>query len=210
MNVQLDRVRRSLTFSRDELTDLGLAWGVLAVAFALFLGQPAQFVAAPGTALSLLLLSAITVGAGFLLHEIAHKVVAVRFGQRASFKANYRMLVVAVLSALAGLIIAAPGAVHHRGRVTRRQRGVIAVAGPVTNLVLVVVFAPLVLVGGFIGDIGRFGVVINAFLAAFNMLPFGPLDGKTVWSWHRGIFALVFLAGAVTTITSAVLLGFVA
>lgn len=208
MDVQLGQTRQSLTFSRAELTDLGIAWVVLAVAFALFLGQPAQFVVAPAAAGSLLVLSAITVGAGFLVHEIAHKVVAVRFGQQALFKANYRMLVVAVLSALAGLIVAAPGAVHHRGRVTRRQRGLIAVAGPVTNLGLIVLFAPLIVVGGFVGEIGRFGVLINAFLAAFNMLPFGPLDGKTVWSWHRGVFVVVLLVGVAATVTSAVGLGF--
>ena len=197
-----------VTFSRKELSDLGVAWGVLAVAFALFLGTPAQLLVAPTAALSLLVLSAITVGAGFLLHELAHKVVAVRFGQHALFEANYRMLVVAVLSALAGFIVAAPGAVRHRGRVTRRQRGLIAVAGPVTNLGLIVVFAPLVFAGGFLGDIGRFGVLINAFLAAFNMLPFGPLDGKTVWGYHRGVFVVVFGIGVVATAASAVGLGF--
>lgn len=207
MDVGWQTQPRALSFSREEITELGIAWIVLAVAFAIFIGRPELLITAPGAAVSLLVLSAITVGAGFLLHEIAHKVVAVRFGQHAMFKANYRMLVVAVLSALAGLIVAAPGAVHHRGRVTTRQQGLIAVAGPVTNLGLIILFFPLVVVGGFIGDVGRFGVLINAFLAAFNMLPFGPLDGKTVWTWHRGVFLVVFLLGLAATGAGAVGLG---
>ncbi len=201
----MDRTR--LRFSRRELIDLGLAWVVMAVAFAVFLGRPGRLVQDLPFAGRLIVLSALTVGGGFLAHELAHKVVAVRFGQVAEFRADYNMLVIAILSALAGFIIAAPGAVHHRGRITTRQGGLIAAAGPVTNLVLVVVFAPLLVAGGVLFQLGALGVLINAFLAAFNMLPYGPLDGKTVYGWHRGVFAGLLGSGILTTLTAYLVVG---
>jgi Zn-dependent protease len=131
------------------------------------------------------------------LHELAHKVVAVQYGQVAAFRADYGMLALAIGGALAGIFFAAPGAVYHRGRITTRQNGLVAVAGPVTNLVLAVLFAiPFLLVGGFVGEVARLGVLVNLFLAAFNMIPFGPLDGKTVKAWDTGVFALVLSVSA--------------
>ena len=190
----------SISFSTRELRDLLLAWLALGLAFALFLERPAAFAVAtsPGpdtiTAFgSALLRSLLTVGVGFLLHELAHKVVAVRFGQVAAFRADYGMLGLAIAAGLAGFLFAAPGAVYHRGNITERENGLIALAGPVTNIGLAALFLPLVLFPGFLGDIGNLGVVVNVLLAAFNMLPFGPLDGRKVLRWSKVVFALVFV-----------------
>ncbi len=95
---------------------------------------------------------------------------------------------------LVGFIFAAPGAVYHRGVLTEREHGLIALAGPVTNLLLLVAFAPVLVVGVLVGSdviqlVGSRGLIINAFLAAFNMLPLGSLDGKTVQSWSTPVFA---------------------
>ncbi|WP_255166962.1 metalloprotease [Natrononativus amylolyticus] len=192
------RSQSPLEFSNRELFDLAVAWIALSVAFALFLDPPSagRFDLEPF--LYLTGLSFVTVGVAFLLHELAHKVVAIRFGQVAEFRADYGMLFLAIMSALVGFLFAAPGAVYHRGRITYRENGLIALAGPVTNHGLAVVFLPLMFlpaaVGApsFVGQIGHMGVLINLFLAAFNMIPFGPLDGKSVWQWHKGVFALVF------------------
>lgn len=195
----------SIRFSSTELRDLLAAWVALGVAFALFFAGGAAGVS-QGSFLPLLLISMLTAGVGFLLHELAHKVVAVRFGQRAAFKADYSMLGLAVVSAMAGFIFAAPGAVYHRGRITKRENGLIAVAGPVTNLALALVFAPLLLVPvDFLARLGLYGVGINLLLAAFNMIPFGPLDGKTVLSWSLPAFALTFLVSAGLAVGAAVL-----
>jgi Zn-dependent protease len=43
-------------------------------------------------------------------------------------------------------------------------------------------------------------VLINLFLAAFNMIPFGPLDGKSVIQWSKAVFAGVFGLSVVATI----------
>ena len=36
-----------------------------------------------------------------------------------------------------------------------------------------------------------FGIKINLWLAFFNMLPFGPLDGKKIMAWNFGVWALL-------------------
>ncbi len=198
-----------LTFSDKELRDLAVAWIALSVAFALIrapfhrgLASLEDFTISVG-------ISFVTVGVGFLLHELAHKVVAIEHGQIAEFRADYQMLFLALVGAVAGFLFAAPGAVYHRGQITTRENGLIAVAGPVTNLLLATLFVPLLMFAatpGFLPTlltaIGQMGIGINLFLAAFNMIPFGPLDGKSVLEWHKGVFALVF-------VPSVLLAGFV-
>jgi Zn-dependent protease len=205
-----------IRFYPDELRDLVIAWVALGIAFSVFIFVTTgrrMFPDITGALLSPLfaavfVISLLTVGVGFLLHELAHKVVAVRFGQIASFKADYKMLALCIGAAFAGFLFAAPGAVYHRGRITARQRGLVSVAGPVTNILLVGVFFPLVAFDGFLGQVGQLGVMINAVLAAFNMIPFGPLDGKSVLSWSRPVFTAVFVGSALLAIGSFLFVGF--
>ena len=198
-----------IRFSRRELLDLFVAWLALSLAFTLFL-NPYLFAGVTvglaenvlGEFAGALLKSLGTVGIAFVCHELAHKVVAVRFGQLAAFRADYGMLLLAVVSAMAGFIFAAPGAVVHRGRITPRESGLIALAGPVTNLALAAGFLALALaVSPPVAGIAAFGVTINLLLAAFNMLPVGPLDGKTVMQWHRGVYAAVAVPSIALAVT---------
>ena len=193
-----------LSFSATERRDLLVAWLALGFAFALFFLGGAQAVVdvfsaeGVGALASAFVVSLLTAGVGFLLHELAHKVVAVRFGQRAAFRADYSMLFLAVMSALVGFLFAAPGAVHHQGRITEREHGLIALAGPAVNVALGVLFLPVWIVtartgGGTLALVGSYGVAVNFFLAAFNLIPFGPLDGATVRSWSTPVWLLGFL-----------------
>ncbi|GAA5261490.1 zinc metalloprotease [Methanocalculus sp. MC3] len=186
--------------STRERKDLGIAWLALALAFTLALvgGFSATGVHL-GTAVLFFLLSLITVGVGFVLHELAHKFMAMRYGYWAEFQKDNQMLLVAVaIAALVGVVFAAPGATLIYGpTLSKKENGVISVAGPVTNLLLAIPFGLLV-IGGMMFDLGWFvilvgavGVKINAMLAAFNMLPIGPLDGKKVLAWNPAIFIVV-------------------
>lgn len=191
-------------FRGDELRDLGIAWLALSVAFAILFagGGPGALAMATPALAGLFGISLLTAGLGFLLHELAHKFLAVRYGQAAAFRANYRMLGLAVMASLAGFIFAAPGAVYHRGRVTHRQQGLIALAGPLTNVALGVVFLVPWLTapeGSTLLLVAVYGVAINFLLAGFNMLPFGPLDGATVRDWS--------LAAYIVTAVPCLLLG---
>lgn len=194
---------RRLDFSQRELRDLMVAWVALGVAFTFFFGGGASALET-GAFVRLFPISMLTAGLGFLLHELAHKVVAVRFGQIAEFRADYGMLVLAIAVSLAQFIFAAPGAVHHRGMLTPRQHGLIALAGPVTNLLLALVFVPVLFVST---TAGVYGIGINLLLAAFNMLPFGPLDGKTVFRWSKLVFAAVFVPSVGLGVLALLFLG---
>ncbi|WP_232701595.1 metalloprotease [Halobacterium wangiae] len=192
--------------SAREGRDLLIAWLALGFAFSLLYVRgitPTNMtdVLVSDLFVAEFALSLATVGVAFLLHELAHKVVAVNFGQHAEFRADYGMLALAVAGGLAGFLFAAPGAVHHRGYITPKEHGLIALAGPLTNVVLAGVSLAVI---PFAPDIGQRGLFINVLLAGFNMIPFGPLDGATVLDWSPVAYA----AAAVPTIGPALLLFF--
>ncbi|MDZ7687375.1 MAG: metalloprotease [Halobacteriales archaeon] len=186
-----------LRTSGEEVKQLIVAWLALTVGFTLLMTDPLQAGGRfnPSEYVVTFLTAFVTAGAGFLLHELAHKIVAQKYGYWAEFRADYEMLVVTIASGAFGFLFAAPGAVEIRGRrIDERSNGIIALAGPATNVSLFVVFASLSLVfsGGTLGFVASFGAFINALLAAFNMVPFGPLDGTKVFDWDKRVFGVAF------------------
>ncbi|MBI3051950.1 hypothetical protein HYY74_05850 [Candidatus Woesearchaeota archaeon] len=185
----------SFTFSVTELSQLFRAWFAIALAFGILLNG--------GFALTpkfffLVVVAAFTVGLGFLLHELAHKAVAVRYGCWAEFRSFDSMLVLAVLMSFFGFILAAPGAVFIQGRVSVSRNGLISAVGPLTNLFLGIVFLLLSFVlSGSLGIIAFYGLMINSWLAIFNLLPILGLDGTKVFRWNKLVYfsMLVFAFG---------------
>ncbi len=127
----------------------------------------------------------IIVGLAFVLHEIAHKYVAIKFGLEARFRAWYLGLAIAVALALTiKFFFIAPGAVqiHSVRYITRSEEGKIAIAGVLTNIFLSIIFVLLYMIT--FNPIFKFGAIINAWLAFINLLPFPPLDGSKVLFWN--------------------------
>ncbi len=129
----------------------------------------------------------------FLLHEIAHKVVARHYGCWAEFRASPGGLRFGViLAALLGIVFMAPGAVMVMGNTSKSQFGKIALAGPVTNVTLWLLGLAAILAG--ISSVPYLHLIAtpwmwgNAVLGTFNMLPFGPLDGRKIKTWSNPIF----------------------
>ena len=189
------RRRAHIRTSSTEIQHLFIAWIAISYAFALVLSYPPRPDPLGSSVIHNFMLSLLTVGVSFLLHELAHKVVAQRYNMWAEFRMSSSMLMFAVgLAYMMGALIAAPGAVQIYGNyATREQIGRIGAAGPLMNVLLALAFTPLVGMNGFLGEIGSFGVLINLWLAAFNMLPFSVLDGKKVLAWSKGAFAGIFL-----------------
>ena len=190
--------RTTITFTNKERDDLLLSWGILSLAFAiLFTGG-----ITPTTGFLLTLgISLLITAIAFILHELAHKFVAVHYGCEANYKANKTWLVVALIMSFFGFIFAAPGAVMIRGHVTRKQQGHIALAGPAVNLLAAIIFLPL---ARAIPAVAKPIVLINALLAAFNLLPLPGFDGSKVLDWHKGAYA-GFLAASVIVLAIAYL-----
>jgi Zn-dependent protease len=174
--------KTQITFSSIEITHLFWAWLGISVAFANILSY--------GNYFQSFLISAIAVGLGFLVHELCHKIVAQRFGLAAEFRASYFMLWLAVLISFLGFVFAAPGAVMINGRPTKKQNGLISIAGPISNIVLALLFSLLFFSASnqFLQIMFRYGVIINVWLALFNMLPFWLLDGKKVIQWDKTVY----------------------
>lgn len=141
--------------------------------------------------------SLLTVGMGFVLHELAHKYIAIRYGAHAEFRSwNLGLFLALFLSVMVGVVFAAPGAVYIFGpHLNRRQNGWISLAGPLTNMALAIFFFAISFIHGF-AELGTWGAAINIWLGLFNMIPIFPLDGSKVvdWDWRAWLItSLVFV-----------------
>jgi Zn-dependent protease len=180
----------------NEKLELLKAWVGTTLAFTL-----AEWSRKPLISLiEIFLIMAVAAGLGIVLHELAHRAVARHFGSEAYFLANDTMLVVSVLVALSGFLFAAPGAVWHSGYLNKRQVGLIAAAGPATNMVLAVLFLILIPVFSAVHVqmlffMAYYGYVINALLGLFNMIPYGPIDGAKIMDWDMRVFVAMASVG---------------
>jgi len=179
--------------SKIELVDLLKAWIAISIAFGIVIGG-LRFDA--GFFFSLLL-AAVTVGVGFLFHEMAHKFVAQHYGCGAEFRSNDQMLLMAIVISFLGFVFAAPGAVMIAGQITKKENGIISVAGPAMNLIVSLIFFGLIFLVPSLSLFWSYGFRINAWLAVFNMIPIWNLDGKKVWRWNRGIYFAVLGVGLI-------------
>ena len=191
-------------FSFIEIRDIVIAWLALGLAFSLSFVSRFDILGSGGLGSSAFVtyfvIAVLTVGPGFVFHELSHKFVARRYGFWAEFRMWPMGLVLALVTSLLGFIFAAPGATYISGmNISKPENGKISLAGPAVNVFIAVLFLPLALNGaGFWGELGYFGTYINFFLALFNMLPLGPLDGAKVFRWNLVIWAVVFAGLAAT------------
>lgn len=174
-----------LSWSAIELRDLVKAWLVISLAFAIVLvGFSFSFKFLMGV-----LLAGFTVGTAFLLHELGHKVVAQRYGCFAEFRSFDQMLLLCLAMSFFGFVFAAPGAVMIAGNVSRERNGRISAAGPLVNIILAFLF----LLAFFVMPslVFKYGMLINAWLAIFNLLPVWMFDGAKVWRWSKAVFCVM-------------------
>ncbi|MGV8151098.1 MAG: metalloprotease [Candidatus Woesearchaeota archaeon] len=188
--------------SDKELKDLLIAWVLVSLAFAIVRTTETGLTLTgflSTTFLTTIIISAITVGLGFLLHELAHKAVAQHYKCWAEFRADLTMLALAVLMSFLGFVFIAPGAVMIFGNITKKQNGIISIAGPLTNIAIAIILLPLLFleITGIWKEVVLSGYIINAWLALFNMIPLWNFDGAKIYAWNKIIyFATLILSAA--------------
>jgi Zn-dependent protease/predicted transcriptional regulator len=111
------------------------------------------------------LLSSIIFIGSILWHELAHSVVAIRYG----------IPVVQIVLYLFGGVAQIARDPERPG-----QEFWIAIAGPISSIVLAIFFGLLSSLGGLAGAACSWLSVVNLTLALFNLLPGFPLDGGRV------------------------------
>jgi Zn-dependent protease len=129
----------------------------------------------------------------FLLHELAHKFSAQHFHLWAEFRLTMQGALITLISIFIPppFKIISPGAVMIAGSATRETVGKTALSGPLTNIIL---SAGCIIIATFSQEIFWIVAFINAFLAAFNLIPFGIIDGLKIYRWNKMIWALAFIA----------------
>jgi Zn-dependent protease len=176
-------------FTSREIRDIIISMLVIAGAFAyIFSGRNLNIF------FYLIPVTLVSVGLGFVLHELSHKFVAVHYG----FYAEYRMwvqgLILALVTAYFGFVFAAPGAVYIHGEyISREENGKISLAGPMTNVILAFIFMGIAFLfpsPSLIYLMGILGFMVNSFLALFNLIPISVFDGAKVFKWNPVIWGL--------------------
>jgi len=201
-----------VTTSRTEVLQVAIAYLVLTFDLVLLLsGTGLLFGTNTSGAVYLVTPTIVVVAAaaaltGFVLHEMAHKIVAQRSGYWAEFRYSIIGLAISVFTAIFGFLFAAPGATVVSGMTDARQWGRTALAGPTLNLVFGGTFYAAALATFHAGAPAFTWLLLLAFVncwfATFNLIPVGVLDGAKVMHWSKGVWAAVFvLAGAMAVVS---------
>ena len=158
------RINRILNTELRQLM-LGMIL-VLLVGISFFLSNNYSY-----SAITILILGLVLMGS-FLIHEMSHKFFALRNGYSAEFRVNSMGVLLTFFSIFLPLKIIAPGAVMISGSPSNSTLGKIALAGPVSNIILGLF--SLFILASFSITSELFAIIstaayINGILAAFNL-----------------------------------------
>ena len=120
---------------------------------------------------------------------------------------------IAVVSSFFGVVFATPDTVHtNADNITTEIDGKIAIAGPMANMVLGLIFIAIAaliypfkvysIIFELIFLICAIGFSVNSFLAAFNLFPIYSLDGTKVLKWNIGIWILIMAISGIMVLIS--------
>ena len=200
-----------IDIDRSEALHIIISVVAISFAFSLVFSGTSGIVQYPREFLFFFAAVFVTVGSGFILHEMAHKLSAIYYGAQARFIMSVQGLGLMIVTAFFGFLLALPGATYiFSNDIRPKENGVISMAGPLVNIALVFLFLGLNAVvpisqyysflypsaAGFEGFgisngvlmVWRFGAAMNLWLALFNFIPAFPLDGSKVFRWKKGLW----------------------
>jgi Zn-dependent protease len=141
-----------------------------------------------------------------MAHEMAHKFVAQHYGQWSEFRMTQQGYLLSAIAILWSFPIFGTGVVATSRAKSLEEDGKVNLAGPLTNfiiaagiaigmlLLVAAVGVPLVDPMTNLMIVLRYGLILNAMLGAFNMIPIQPFDGATVKSWNTAVWAVLTVA----------------
>lgn len=214
MNELITRCERRLRFSKKELTQLTIT--VLVAAFILSFRKWGGEVFNIGEGLTNLILIAIITFISFIIHFLAQKIVALTLGYVSEYRYWLNGLLISLIVCFftyGYFPLFFTGSLWHeivpklrlgvfRGGVKHRDIGYISFAGPLSNIIIVSLLAPIYLAteSSFIHTI----ILINLLIAIFSLLPIptfekirqfkGGTTGLYLFIASRWVFVLVFVA----------------
>jgi len=181
-----------MRYSKIELRDIAISVLVLSVAFAVVLARRNSI-----DILLLLFISAAIVCTSFVMHELAHKYTAQRYGAWAEFRMYPFGLLIALVFSTMGFLFAAPGAVYIDGAIDEERNGKISAAGPMVNIIIGSIATLMwFMTDGLTSQIFGLFALLNAFFAAFNLLPIAPMDGSKIYGWNMPLYIGMFAVAA--------------
>jgi len=142
---------------------------------------------------SLVLLAVALFTLGFILHELAHKFSAQSHGLWAEFRLSTLGVLITTLSVFSPIKFIAPGMVLIAGMAGSEVVGRVALAGPLTNLIIafLAMLVSFAIPAGALHHVLALGCWVNSYMALFNLIPFGDFDGLKVFKWNKVIWALI-------------------
>jgi len=208
-------IRSNIVF-KQEIKELIIADLALTLAFSIVMiggiGGLAHYF---GVFLYFIPISFIAVSLSFILHEMMHKFTAEKYGAIAGFRTSPYGLAITLLTSFFGFLFGIPGATMiYTNSFTRREDGIVSLAGPLTNftififsLIIGLIFFPHFLSNvlftfstntvyklSFIQNMLNMILFISIVVAFFNMLPIFPLDGSKILRWSKPIYFATLLA----------------
>jgi Zn-dependent protease len=190
--------KNHISTSQKELKHIGVAAAlVIGIGFSIglygnaFGGFPFVWT------ISMMAAFAVIMVASFLTHEIGHKMVAQKNGLWAEFRLTTWGALLTLASVFLPIRMIAPGAMMIGGTLQKQNDIVkISLAGPITNMIYASSFLALALtlpIPVEWGWILLFSAYINAFMAIFNLIPFGVLDGYKIFSSNKKLWVAAFI-----------------
>jgi len=168
-----------LSFSKTEIKHLSLATGLVTA-----VGLSFNHYRYISVEFLLIFISA------FLVHELAHKFLAQSYGSWAEFRTDLYGIMVTAISAIPFIPFKfiAPGAVMI-GLSDKSRFGRVALIGPLTNIVMGFSFILATYI--FPNYLYLYsGASFNGWIALFNLLPFGVLDGQKIFDWNKIVWGI--------------------
>ncbi|MGB9740283.1 MAG: AN1-type zinc finger domain-containing protein [Candidatus Bathyarchaeia archaeon] len=179
----------------------------LAIATLLVIGIALSLIVFPGFKIeiidpTIIAASATILVVSFFAHEMAHKITAQKHGFWAEFRLTFMGAILTLFSIMSPYFkVISPGAVIVSGLADKETLGKVSIAGPTTNIALSTAFlaANFFSAQNALAPIFLFGAAFNAWIALFNLIPLGILDGFKVFTWNKRIWISTFAISLLLT-----------